>query len=148
MPCMPPLWMPCIGPCPLFGATRGTVRLLACAVISSTLNSHPSDERADMELGTFCNTYSGDSRTMQKSDWSTLKMHYYKNMNPKNEPLGLENVARIFFGAVVCVYIFPSVFFQVGSKSCNRLSGFHIAGCKNALGFRNITICRVCRACC
>ena len=62
---------------------------------------------ADMELGTFCNTYSGDSRTMQKSDWSTMKMHYYKELNPKNEGLGLENVAKIFFGATVGVtYLF------------------------------------------
>jgi hypothetical protein len=58
---------------------------------------------ADMELGTFCSTYSGDSRTMQKSDWSTMKMHYYKNLNSKGEGLGLDNVAKIFFGATVCV---------------------------------------------
>ena len=44
---------------------------------------------------------------MQKSDWSTMKMHYYKELNPKNEGLGLENVAKIFFGATVGVtYLF------------------------------------------
>ena len=70
--------------------------LLFCGVV---MQWWAGNNVSDVSLSTFCESYSGDGRTMGLEDWRAMKKHYYSPSNPhKDGPLSLQKLGKLYFG--------------------------------------------------